>query len=94
MFTILMLAAERSKNTFVAPIGIDLSLFVVQIAGVNYSGSSVNPARSFGPCVASANFSEYHSIYWLRPMMGAIVAAGFYHFIKVFANVMILRDVL
>jgi aquaporin related protein len=93
MFTILMLAAEKSKDTFLAPIGIGLSLFVVQIAGVNYSGSSVNPARSFGPCAASANFPEYHWIYWLGPMMGAIIAAGFYHLIKVFAKVMILRDV-
>jgi aquaporin related protein len=79
-----MLAAEKSKDTFIAPIGIGLALFVVEIAGVNYSGASVNPARSFGPCVAAASFTGYHWIYWLGPAMGAVMAAGFYHFIKFF----------
>ena len=83
IFTILMLAAEKSKDTFLAPIGIGLSLFVVEIAGVNYTGASVNPARSFGPCVAAASFTGYHWIYWLGPVLGALVAGGFYHFVKV-----------
>lgn len=78
-----MLAAEKSKDTFIAPIGIGLSLFVIEIAGVNYTGASVNPARSFGPCVAGATFPSYHWIYWIGPMLGALLAAGFYHFIKV-----------
>jgi aquaporin related protein len=83
MFTILMLAAEKSKDTFIAPIGIGLSLFVVELAGINYSGGSINPARSFGPCVAGAHFTGYHWIYWLGPVLGSLMAAGFYHFIKV-----------
>ena len=83
IFTILMLAAEKSKDTFIAPIGIGLSLFVVEIAGVNFSGGSVNPARSFGPCVAGADFPGYFWIYYLGPVLGALLAAGFYHFVKV-----------
>ena len=82
VFTILMLAAEKSKDTFIAPIGIGLALFVVEIAGVYYTGASVNPARSFGPCVAGANFQGYHWIYWLGPVLGALIAAGYYHFVK------------
>ncbi|KAM0706034.1 hypothetical protein Q7P35_007394 [Cladosporium inversicolor] len=84
IFTILMLAAEKSKDTFIAPIGIGLSLFVVEIAGVNYSGASVNPARSFGPCVAAADFPGYFWIYFVGPVLGALLAAGFYHFVKFF----------
>jgi len=84
MFTILMLAAEKSKDTFIAPIGIGLALFVVELAGINYSGGSINPARSFGPCVAGTHFTGYHWIYWLGPVLGALMAAGFYHFIKFF----------
>ena len=64
VFTVLMLAAEKSKDTFIAPIGIGLALFVAEIAGVYYTGASLNPARSFGPCVASASFEGYHWIYW------------------------------
>jgi len=33
VFTILMLAAEKSRDTFMAPIGIGLSLFVAELAG-------------------------------------------------------------
>jgi aquaporin related protein len=54
-----MLAAEKSKDTFIAPIGIGLALFIIEIAGVNYTGASVNPARSFGPCVAAAQFQGH-----------------------------------
>ena len=79
-----MLAAEKSKDTFIAPIGIGLALFIVEIAGVFYTGASVNPARSFGPCVAGANFQTYHWIYWLGPVLGALVAGGYYHFVKYF----------
>ena len=77
-----MLASEKSKDTFLAPIGIGLALFVVEIAGVFYTGASVNPARSFGPCVAAANFQGYHWIYWIGPAMGGLLAAGYYRFVK------------
>ena len=33
VFTVLMLAAEKSKTTFLAPIGIGLALFVAELAG-------------------------------------------------------------
>jgi hypothetical protein len=86
-----MLAAEKSKDTFIAPIGIGLSLFIIHVAGVNYTGASVNPGRSFGPCVASASFTGYHWIYWLGPAMGAFVAGGFYHFVKVSLSNMVVH---
>jgi len=38
VFTILMLAAEKHKGTFLAPVGIGLSLFVAEMAGVYYTG--------------------------------------------------------
>ena len=51
-------------------------------AGVYYTGGSLNPARSFGPCVASRSFPHEHWIYWIGPLLGALVAAGFFWFIK------------
>ena len=56
VFTILMLAAEKHRSTFIAPIGIGLSLFIAELMGVYYTGGSVNPARSFGPCVVLHSF--------------------------------------
>lgn len=64
VFTIFMLAAEKHAGTFIAPVGIGLSLFIAELMGVYYTGGSLNPARSFGPCVVQHEFSGYHWIYW------------------------------
>ncbi|KAI9872646.1 MAG: hypothetical protein M1830_001370 [Pleopsidium flavum] len=82
IFTIFMLAAEKHKGTFIAPVGIGLSLFIAELTGVYYTGGSLNPARSFGPSVVLHQFFHYHWIYWLGPVLGALLAAGFYMFIK------------
>ena len=60
VFTIFMLAAEKHRGTFIAPVGIGLSLFIAELFGVYYTGGSVNPARSFGPCVVLHSFHTYH----------------------------------
>ncbi|KAH0396371.1 aquaporin, partial [Aureobasidium melanogenum] len=83
VFTIFMLAAEKHKGTFIAPVGIGLSLFIAELTGVFFTGGSLNPARSFGPAVVDHEFAGYHWIYWLGPVLGSIVAAGFYKFIKI-----------
>ena len=47
-----------------------------------FTGGSLNPARSFGPDVVAASFPGYHYIYWFGPIMGALLASGYYRFIK------------
>ena len=44
---------------------------------------SLNPARSFGPCVVLHRFPGYHWIYWLGPFLGSLLAVLFYRLIKV-----------
>lgn len=53
-------------------------------SGVYYTGASLNPSRSFGPAVAGTSFPGYHWIYWVGPFLGAVVAAGYYRFVKFF----------
>ena len=78
VFTIFMLAAEKHKATFLAPVGIGLALFVAELVGVFYTGGSLNPTRSFGPCVVTRSFPGYHYIYWFGPVMGTLLAFGMY----------------
>ncbi|TVY31778.1 Aquaporin, partial [Lachnellula subtilissima] len=82
VFTIFMLAKEKHKATFIAPVGIGLALFIAEMVGVYYTGGSLNPARSFGPCVVTATFDPEHWIYWLGPFIGTCIAVFFYKFIK------------
>jgi aquaporin related protein len=77
-----MLAAEKHKGTFLAPIGIGLALFIAELSGVYYTGGSLNPARTFGADVANRKFSGYEWIYWVGPFLGSIIAVVFYRFIK------------
>ncbi|CAE7220611.1 hypothetical protein CFE70_010485 [Pyrenophora teres f. teres 0-1] len=83
VFTIFMLAKEKHKATFIAPVGIGLALFIAELVGVYYTGGSLNPARSFGPCVITGVFDVEHWIYWIGPGTGAIIAVIFYKLIKV-----------
>ncbi|KAI0099914.1 aquaporin-like protein [Nemania sp. FL0031] len=82
VFVVLILAAEKSRDTFIAPVGIGLALFVAEIPGIYYTGGSLNPARSFGCAVAGPKFPGYHWIYWLGPGLGALIASGYYRFVK------------
>ncbi|KAK4442094.1 aquaporin-1 [Podospora aff. communis PSN243] len=84
VFVVLMLAIEKSKDTFLAPIGIGLALFVAMLAGTGYTGGSLNPARSLGCAVAARQFPGYHWIYWLGPLLGSLLATGFYALVKYF----------
>ncbi|KAH6715023.1 aquaporin-1 [Leptodontidium sp. MPI-SDFR-AT-0119] len=82
VFVIFMLAVEKHKATFAAPIGIGLSLFITQITGVYFTGAGVNPARAFGPDVINASFPSYHWIYWVGPFLGSLVTSIFYYIFK------------
>jgi aquaporin Z len=59
-------------------IGLTLTADILAIGPL--TGSSVNPARSFGPAVASGIF-EAQVIYWAAPIAGGIVAALLYDFL-------------
>lgn len=38
VFTIFLLAAEKHRATFIAPVGIGLALFIAHLAGVRFTG--------------------------------------------------------
>lgn len=82
VFALCMLAAEKTKSTFIAPIGIGLALFICMLVGTQYTGAALNPARAFGPAVIAGKFNGYHWIYWLGPVLGSLLATGFYKLMK------------
>lgn len=48
------------------------------LIGDFYTGGSLNPARSLGPDVINRDFPSYHWIYWVGPLLGSLLASGFY----------------
>lgn len=79
VFTVFGTAVDtRSPKIGGLAIGFVLAADILAIGPL--TGGSVNPARSFGPALASGVF-EAQLIYWLAPITGGIIAALLYDFL-------------
>lgn len=81
VLSVLFLAVEKHKATFLAPVGIGITLFAGHLFALVYTGASMNTARSFGPAVISG-FSSEHWIYWIGPTLGSLLAVAIYAVMK------------
>ncbi|KAL7895496.1 aquaporin-like protein [Trichoderma sp. SZMC 28014] len=81
VITVYFLAVEKHRATFLAPLGIGLAVFIAHLCGTNFTGTGINPARSFGPCVVTS-FTGYQWIYWAGPFMGSLLAFAVYRLLK------------
>jgi MIP family channel proteins len=68
----------KAPNIGGLAIGLTVTADILAIGPL--TGGSMNPARSFGPAVASGVF-EAQLIYWAAPIAGGIVAAVLYDFL-------------
>ena len=66
----------------VAGLVIGLSLTLVHLLGIFFTGTSVNPARSFGPALfMGGDALKCVWVFILAPMMGGVLAAFIYKFL-------------
>ena len=79
---VLAILGVTSKKEFggVAGLVIGGALTLVHLLGINFTGTSVNPARSFGPALVAGNLSGIW-VFLLAPLVGGILAAVLYGFL-------------
>ncbi len=73
---------SKIENGAVAGIVIGLTLTLVHILGISFTGTSVNPARSFGPALLVGGDALSNVwVFIVAPLVGGILAALVYKFL-------------
>lgn len=73
---------SKIENSSVAGLVIGLSLTLVHILGIHFTGTSVNPARSFGPALfAGGDALSSVWVFIVAPLVGGVLAALCYKFL-------------
>ena len=73
---------SKVQNGAVAGIVIGLSLTLVHLLGIHFTGTSVNPARSFGPALfVGGDALSCVWVFIVAPLAGGVLAALVYKFL-------------
>ena len=74
VFTVFATAVDSRGPTAIAPLMIGVAILIDHIVGVPLTGASMNPARSFGPALATGEWDDQW-VYWVGPFIGGALAA-------------------
>lgn len=73
---------SKAENSNVAGLVIGLSLVLVHLIGIPFTGTSVNPARSFGPALLVGGDALADVwVFIVAPLVGGVLAALVYKFL-------------
>lgn len=73
-------ATHKSENASIAGLVIWLSLTLVHLLGLWLTGTSVNPARSFGPAIFQDWAISSVWVFIVAPLVWAALAAGIFNY--------------
>ncbi len=77
VFTVFAVAVDRRAESRHAPIAIGAVLAFSILLGGAFTGAALNPARAFGPALASFYWNN-QLVYWIGPLIGAVLAGFLY----------------
>jgi aquaporin Z len=76
LVSVILGTASAAQNVgAIAALGVGGYIALAGLWSAPVSGTSMNPARSFGPALVSGDFSSYW-VYVLGPLAGAVIAVG------------------
>ena len=76
-------ATSKLGNSGMAGLAIGLSLVLVHLVGIHFTGTSVNPARSFGPALfVGGEALKNVWVFIVAPLVGGALAAGCWKFLS------------
>jgi aquaporin Z len=79
-----LLLTDKAASPAMAGVGIGAALAAVHLIGIGLTGTSVNPARSFGPALfAGGTALEQVWVFLLAPAVGGLLAAVVYPLMRV-----------
>jgi aquaporin Z len=82
LVSVILGTASTAQNVGrVAALGVGGYIALAGLWSAPVSGTSMNPARSFGPALVSGDFSGYW-VYVLGPIAGALIAVGCAHILR------------
>lgn len=82
---VILKASSSSSSGPTAFLAISLTLVLIHLVLIPFTGTSVNPARSLGPGIVGAVWTDQW-IYWTAPLVGAVAGWGVFRFVSSPAN--------
>lgn len=80
--TTILGVTDKKENGHATGIIIGLTLVLVHLFGIPFTGTSVNPARSLAPAVLQGGEAlEQVWVFIVAPILGAVLAGIFYRFV-------------
>ena len=77
--TVILTVTKKKEHSNIAGIIIGLTLVLIHLLGIPFTGTSVNPARSLAPALLQGNEALNQVwIFILAPIIGGILASLFY----------------
>jgi MIP family channel proteins len=81
MLVVMAVATDSRVAGEVAGLAVGFIVMVDALMGGPLTGASMNPARSFGPALATGQWAS-HWIYWIGPLIGMALAVPVYEYLR------------
>ncbi len=81
LFVIVAVATDKRATPGIAALAIGLTLIAIHLVGIPLTGTSVNPARTFGPALIAGEWGGFW-IFLIGPFVGGALGALVYNAVR------------